>query len=132
MDKQENKKSVLIELDGYGNIILGLPLLLVPNKVSNFFGLSMDQPLYPILLGAILIGIGIALLLECYSKKHQGLGIAGAICINLTVGIILGFWLILNHSVLSNHGYIVLWFLVVILIGIGSIELFALKNSKTS
>ena len=58
----------------------------VPKPNSNF---------YPMLLGAVILGIGIALLLERYgfSKNIRGLGLGGAIAINLCGAIVLLIWL---------------------------------------
>jgi len=58
------KQSTLLEIDGLGNIVLGLPLLLAPQAVTEFLGLLHGGTFYAVLLGGVFIGIGIALLLE--------------------------------------------------------------------
>ncbi len=53
----------LLELDGIGNVLLGLPLLLFPELVSEFLGLpTIGATFYPAILGAVFVGIGVALL----------------------------------------------------------------------
>ena len=77
----------LLELDGIGNVLLGLPLLLFPEFVSRFLGLpTTEATFYPAILGAIFVGIGVALLLERVKPSHGGLGLGGAMSINLIFG----------------------------------------------
>ena len=48
----------LLELDGIGNVLLGLPLLLFPELVSEFLGLpTIGANFYPAILGAVFVGI---------------------------------------------------------------------------
>jgi hypothetical protein len=57
---------------------------------------------YPNLLGAVLIGIGIALTIEYCSKQGGmvGLGLGGAVAINLSGGLVLILWLIFGDLIL--------------------------------
>jgi len=73
----------------------------------------------------VLFGIGIALLIEVLKKREMntGLGLWGAISINICGGIVLGLWLIFGNLSLPLKGVIFLWVLVAILIGISLIEL---------
>ena len=121
------RESTLLELDGYGNVLLGLPLVFYPTGVAQLFGIPFaDNAFYPIILGAVFIGIGIALLVERYRSKLKGLGIGGAMCINLTFGVVLGIWLLASGSELPIRGNIILWFLVLILVGISTFEWFSI------
>jgi hypothetical protein len=120
------KESTLLEIDGFGNVILGLPLIFYPTGVAQLLGIPYaENAFYPIILGAIFVGIGIALLVQRYRPKVKGLGIGGAMSINLTFGIVLGIWLFGNGSELHTRGNILLWLLVVILIGISAFEWFS-------
>jgi hypothetical protein len=124
--------SRLLELDGIGNVLLGLPLLLFPGAVSRFIGLpSTPITFYPIILGAIFIGIGIALLMERFKPKVGGLRIAGAMSINLVFGIVLGVWLVGDGASIPLRGALVLWALVLVLVAISLAELYLLQRAKT-
>ncbi len=99
-------------------------LLVYSPGLVHFLGLpETDQYFYPNILGAVLIGIGIALLFG-----YRGLGIYGAIAINLCGGLVLAFWLIMGNLSIPSHGRFILWMLVLILIGISIAELIASKS----
>ena len=120
------RRSTLLEFDGAGNLFLGVIFLVFPTSVSELLGLpGSESRFYPTVLGAILFGIGIALLLERFrgSQKFTGLGLAGALSINLSFGLALVVWLLASQVELTLLGSIVLWSLVVILVGISGIEL---------
>ena len=81
------------------------------------------------ILGAVLFGIGIALTIE-YKRKSKfiGLGLGGAISINLVGGIVLFYWLISGSLNIPIQGTIILWTLDFILIGISLFEYCTFKN----
>ena len=88
--------------------------------------------LYPTILGAVLFGIGIALTIECYRKlwRMVGLGLRGAVAINLSGGLVLILWLIFGDLNIPLRGHFFLWSLAIILVGISLIEVFThLENS---
>ncbi len=121
----------LIELDGVGNLLLGLPLLLFPKLVSALLGLPASQTtLYPAILGAVFVGIGVALLLERFRPSVGGLGLGGAISINLIFGIVLSLWLLSSAQELPLRGFVLLSMLAVILVGISTVEVVSLLRSK--
>lgn len=121
----------LLELDGIGNILLGLPLLFFPHLVSRFLGLpSTDTTLYPAILGAVFVGVGVALLVERLKPSLGGLGLGGAISINLTFGVALAGWLSLREVDLPARGLIVLGSLAAILVGISLAEASSLRAGK--
>ena len=115
----------LILIDSAINCFLGIVLLAYSEPVITFFGLpETESGFYPNILGAVLLGIGIALLIELYSKADfSGLGLAGAICINMIGGIVLFLWLLFGDLPVPLRGKIILWSLVVILVVISFIEL---------
>jgi hypothetical protein len=86
-------------------------------KVETFFYINI--------LGAVLFGIGIALLLEYFVGKKgiTGLGIAGAIAINLCGSLTLISWLLFGDLDLSQGGAIFLWSIALVVLGIGIVEL---------
>jgi hypothetical protein len=123
----------ILLIDAIINLILGILLIFFSPALIEFFGVPYtDQYFYPNILGAVLFGIGIALLIECYRKSQTfvGLGLGGAISINLCGGIILGYWLIFKSMNIPTGGKIFLWTLVCILISICCIELIIHEKSK--
>ena len=123
----------LLELDGAGNVLLGLPLLLFSGLVSDFLGLPRSATtFYPAILGAVFVGIGVALLLERFKPSLRGLGLAGAISINFIFGVVLAGWLLLSGVDLPTRGLLVLWILALILVGISVAEAFSLSSRETS
>jgi len=118
----------LLPLDSVINLILGLLLLLLPAGILDFLGLpSTDTYFYSSILGGVIFGIGIALALEWRrgGAGLSGLGLAGAIAINLCGGGTLLFWLLFGEIEISLSGSITLWIVAVIVIGIGLLELFS-------
>ena len=120
------KHQQLLLIDGWVNLILGLALTAFPSSLVAFLGLP-DPPsaFYPNILGGVLIGIAIALFLESRNTRDQtsGLGLHGAVVINLCGGLVLCAWLLWGNLELPLQGAIFLWGLVILLVGISGIEL---------
>jgi len=119
------KYSALLAVDALINYALGI-LCLLYAFVAKPLGVPLaESSFYPNILGAVFFGIGIALTIECFKKhgKCTGLGIGGAVAINLSGGIVLIFWLIFGNLNIPFRGYVFLWMLAFILIFISSIEL---------
>ena len=119
-------KNRLLILDGIINLILGFLLLLFPLGLASMLGLPIpNNHFYTTILGAVLFGIGIALIIDAYAGQLgiRGLGIAGAIVINFCGAIILILWLIFSSTNLPLRGYIILWAIAIIVIAVGIIEL---------
>lgn len=116
---------ILLLVDSIINVFLGIVLLAYSEPIVEFFGLPVTSiSFYPNILGAILLGIGIALFIE-YKRKDEfiGLGLGGAISINMMGGIVLFLWLVFGDLNIPVHGTIILWVLDILLIGISSLEL---------
>ncbi len=77
------------------------------------------------------VGIGVALLLERFKPSLGGLGIGGAMGINLIFGVVLTGWLLLSGVGLPLRGVFVLSILAVILVGISIAEAFSLSREKS-
>ena len=122
------RHATLLELDGAGNLVLALLLLIFPARVIDWLGIpASESAFYPSLLGSILIGIGFALLYERFRSpgSRSGLGIIGAAAINTCFGVVLAGWLLVGPLSLPLRGHILLWVLALILVALGSIELIA-------
>jgi len=118
-------RSTLLKVDAAINLILGALLMAFPAKLIKALGVPMADPsFYPTILGGVLFGIGLALLIECYRKSSRfvGLGLGGAIAINLCGGLVLAAWLISDRLTLPLRGQIFLWSLVVLLVAISLLE----------
>ena len=124
------RSSKVLMVDAGINFILGILLLLTiifPERITQFFGVPMvKNAFYPSILGAVLFGIGIALVLESYRTNPEqlvGLGIGGAVAINLCGGAVLIGWLIFGDLHLPLRGTVFLWSIGLILITISGCEL---------
>ena len=127
------KKNLLLVIDGVVNLTLGMILMFFPAQLMTTFALpKVETFFYVNILGAILFGIGIALLLERFvgNQGFTGLGIGGAITINLCGSGLLIYWLLLGNLDLSPSGAIFLWSIAVIVFGIAIAELVT-KSWKT-
>ncbi|MGD8961855.1 MAG: hypothetical protein PVF29_15155 [Desulfobacterales bacterium] len=129
------KHTFLLKVDAVINLILGILLMAFPAGLVKALGIPMEVPaFYATILGAVLFGIGLALLMECYrrSSRFSGLGLGGAIAINLCGGCALAIWLSSDTLSLPLRGEIALWFLVLILIGLSLLEGFAHLRKDTT
>ena len=120
-----SKESILLIVDAFINYTLGI-LCILYSFVAETLGIPVvENSFYPNILGAVLFGIGIALTIECFRKPigWTGLGLGGAVAINLSGGIVLILWLILGNIAIPGRGQMLLWMLAIILVIISSIEL---------
>jgi hypothetical protein len=119
------KHKILLAIDGAINLALGLLLLLFPAGILALFGLPpTDTYFYASILGAVIFGIGIALLLELWgaSKGIRGLGLGGAIVINFCGAGALVAWLLFGHFNIPIRGHVTLWAVAIVVLGIGFAE----------
>ncbi len=124
----ESKHKTLLLIDGVINLILGILLLLFPVGVVKLLGLPYTNTnFYPGILGAVLFGIGIALLIERYGalKNIRGLGLGGAIAINLCGAGVLFVWLLIAPFDIPIRGNIILWSIAIIVLIVGLAEIIA-------
>lgn len=142
MGRVIDKSKILLIIDSVINLILGiLLLLLIPfleqlPRVLGVLGVpKVANTFYPSILGAVLLGIGIALLIESFRTNPQqlvGLGLGGAVAINLCGGAGLIAWLIFGDLNLPVNGMLLLWVIAFILVAISSIELIADRRKTGS
>ena len=120
-------RNPVLFVDALVNLLIGVVLLAFRPGLAELLGIPhAAQPFYPTVLGALLAGIGLALLLECYRGPNGpvGLGLGGAIAINLCAGIVLAGWLASGMLMIPTRGQVILWGLVIIAVGISAIELY--------
>lgn len=125
------KRSALLTVDGIVNLILGILLVIFPTDLAASLGMPVSESaFYPSILGAVLTGIGIALLIENFKTSDQisGLGLSGAISINLCGALVLTIWLLRGGLEIPTHGYIVLWSIVVVLVVLSVLERISAKS----
>ena len=124
----EKKHEILLTVDGIINLVLGILLLLFPLGTAEILGVpKSNMNFYPTILGAVIFGIGIALLIERYgfSRNIRGLGLGGAIAINFCGAIALLVWLISVPFNIPLRGYVILCSVVIIVFLVGIVEIFA-------
>ena len=113
----------LLLVDATINLVLGVLLLFYPSGLVEALGLPvLDSAFYPSVLGGVLFGIGLALLVAWRGGRH-GLGLDGAIAINLCGAGAVAAWLLVAPEVFSPRGRVTLWVVAVLVIGIGLVEL---------
>lgn len=125
-------RSKILLLDAFVNVVLGLLLATFPNSVVRFLGVpATDTKFYPSILGAVLLGIGVALFIEFYRKPSQppGLGLSGAIAINLCGAIFLAGWLMTGTLDLPLRGQVFLWTVGIGLAAISGSEWWFMKET---
>jgi hypothetical protein len=116
---------MLLLADAAINLVLGLPLLFYPQGTARLLGIPVPEvAFYASILGAVLTGIGLALLAEYYRDrlKVSGLGLGGAIAINLCGGGALAIWLFGGRLALPARGYVFLGLVAVAVLGISLVE----------
>jgi hypothetical protein len=124
----KRKHQLLLVLDAMVNLLLGLLLLLFPVGVLEFLGLPPTNTyFYTGILGGVVFGIGVALCLEWWGAPRgvRGLGLGGAITINLCGGGVLLSWLVFGNLTVPLRGRVVLWMVAIIVLGVGVVEIVA-------
>ncbi len=128
------KETVILLIDALINLTLGVLLVTFPRNLVSFLGIpDVTNTFYPSILGAVLIGIAIALFIE-YMRKPTGivgLGLGGAVSINLCGVVILLIWLVSGKLHIPLRGQIILWTLALILVIISCFELIMYRKSES-
>jgi len=134
------KKSLLV-FDAVINFTLGILLIMLipfPDFLPTLLGVPVvEYSFYPSIMGGVFIGIGISLLIEVVRHTDQdfvGLGLGGAISINLSGGLVLIGWLAFGNLSLPLKGKYFLWTIAILLVGISSLEFIShlMQKSKTA
>lgn len=117
----------LLTIDAIINLVLGVLLIVFSPGVVRAMGVpGGESSFYANILGGVLCGVGVALLIERFRPplKVVGLGLGGAVSINLCGGIVLAIWLLSGNLKLTAFGSVALWTLVLLLVGLSLIELY--------
>ena len=125
----------ILLLDAFINIVLGLLLATFPKSVVRLLGVpTTDARFYPSILGAVLLGIGLALLIEFYRQPSQspGLGLHGAIAINLCGAFFLAGWLLSGTLNIPLRGQVFLWTIAVALVIISGSESWLMRRTAAN
>jgi hypothetical protein len=122
-------RSRLLLVDAVINLLLGVALVFFPRPLVAALGLpGAVSAFYPSILGAVLFGIGLALLAQ--RRRGDGLGLTGAVAINLSGGVVLSAWLISGGLALPVRGRVLLWGLACVLVGISVLEAAVGRGSR--
>ena len=126
---------ILLLIDSLINFALGILLIIFPTTVARWMGLPIPGThFYVNILGAVLIGIAIALVWEVRRGSNNpdlvGLGVFGAAAINLCGGAMLIFWLITGKVTFTLPGLVLLWLLAILLVGISVLEITLHRRSS--
>lgn len=113
----------LLLIDALINLVLGVLLLIYPQRLVDALGLpEVATRLYPTVLGGVLLGIGLALVITARGGQ-SGLGLDGAITINLCgAGVVVG-WLVTTPHAFSGTGRLTLWLIATAVIGVALVEI---------
>ena len=126
-------RSLLLTIDGVINLLLGVLLVVFPRDLISFLGIpAPSSAFYPSLLGAVLFGIGIALWMERGADRARvrGLGLGGAVVINLCGALVLSAWLLFGDVSLSIKAAAVLWGIVAVLTVVSLAEIVGVRNDR--
>ena len=127
------RRSFLIGIDSFINLGLGALLIVFPRDFVSVLGIPQPaSAFYPSILGAVLFGIGIALWMERGADRirGRGLGLGGAIVINLCGTLALAAWLLVGDLSLSTRGAGVLWGIVAVLIVVSLTEVASIRHGR--
>lgn len=102
----------------------GLVLLVAPLTTARVLGLPLPQAvLWPRLLGALLIGMATATLLEGGVGSSTGLGLGGLVAINLISAAVVIALLVLDRGSQTRRGKLFLWTLSLTLVVLAVLEI---------
>ena len=122
-----SKRTGTLLVDAVVNLLLGVLLVMLDPRIADILGVpAPGSRFYSSIFGAVLIGIAIALVIEAFrspASESTGLGLLGAVCINLCGGVALGLWLSFGDLGVPVRGLVFLWCLVVVLVVLSVIEL---------
>ena len=130
------KPSMLLSFDAAVHMIFGIGLMFFPRILIGALGIAPPgTAFYASVLGAVLTGVGLALLAERFRRIFgiPGLGSGGAICIKICTGGVLAAWLVHGGLPIPMHGYLLLWLATFVLLALSGAEFWIqLKQNRDS
>jgi hypothetical protein len=124
------KQNKLLIIDGIINVLLGILLILFPLGMDHFLSLPYTSTyFYTTIFGAVLIGIGIALFIEC-KIPSSGLGLIGAIIINICGASALLLSLFIYKTSIPTFGLIILVVIAILVFLLALLELIQFSKRK--
>jgi hypothetical protein len=102
----------------------GCALVLLPLTTARVLGLPVAASgFWPRMLGAVLLGLAGATLIEGSTSASKGLGLAGAVVVNLACAAVLTALLVLGRAAATGRGRVILWALAALLLGLSLFEI---------
>ena len=115
--------TIVLLIDALVFLSMGAMFAVLPATSVVALGLPAGQPaFYRRLLGAVLIGIGLALMMTALPTGLGGLGAAGAVVVNLSLALMLAALLMTGTGRSSRQGKMLPWVLVAVLIVLSALE----------
>lgn len=124
----------LLLIDALINLALGVALLTFPTGLVEAVGFpGSSSAFYPTILGAVLLGIGLSLALEARrpAASSGGLGLLGAVSINMSAAIVLALWLLFGDLSLPVRGAFLLVLLILVLTILSCCEWYVLRRDRS-
>lgn len=119
--------SVMVEQILWLEIVLkgaaGLVLLVLPGTFGRLVGLPAGAPVWPRLLGSVLIGMAAAVALGAWLGRKDGLGIGGLAAVNLAIVVFIAAQLAVGADGLPRRGRALLWLAAAGLALLGLVEI---------
>lgn len=114
----------LFFLEAVVKATLGILLLAAPHVVIKLCGLpQVPTGFWPRLLGATLLGISAATVIEATLPGSRGLGMGGSLAVNFAALSILIPMLAVNAAAQTTRGKILLWLLVALMCALILVEI---------
>ena len=102
----------------------GLSLAILPLSTARLLGLPVGTSgFWPRLLGAVLLGLAGAAFVEGSASGSKGLGLGGAVLVNLACAGMLVALLVLGRATGTSRGRAMLWALAVSLLVLSLFEI---------
>ena len=103
----------ILWFDALLKLIAGVLLILSPKVVAAAFGVPRaDNGFYARLLGAVLVGIALAIIVEGAAGRPAGLGPGGAAAVNICGGLMLFVLTMFGRSDMNFRGRMLVWLIL--------------------
>lgn len=122
MDRRIVQQLLLIE--ALVKLAAGVMLVLAPLATASVLGLPRPPSgFWPRLLGALLIGLAAALFIEMRLPGSKGLGLAGAIAVDIVLAFTLVAQMLAKAGAETRRGKLVMWLVTAALVVLALVEI---------